>query len=125
MRIVFLYLVLLTSQSASGFSMFNSTGIDLQSASLMNTCQIAAEKAATKYENIHNINQCADENFNVVENSVKLTGLALDKKGFVYEMFIESGCARSVKMEVVVGPSSNGQSCLVLSEPQVLGAISN
>jgi hypothetical protein len=125
MRIILLYFVLLTSPSAYAFSLFNSTGIDMQSASLMNACQSAAEKAAIKYENLHNINQCATENSNIVENSIKLSGLALDKKGFVYEMFVESGCSRSVKIEVVVGPTRNGQACLVLSEPQVLGTVSN
>lgn len=125
MRLILLSIALFTSPSLYAFSMFNSTGIDLQSASLMNACQSTAEKAAVKFEAHHNISQCTQNDVSVVENSVKLSGLALDKKGFVYEMFVESGCSRAVKLEVVVGPARDGQSCLLLSQPALLGTVSN
>lgn len=117
--------IIFSSPSAMAFSMMNSTGIDMQSASLMNQCQKAADLAALRFEKVHDISQCPTGDVRILENTSKLTGLALDKKGFVYEMFVGSSCSRSVKLEVTVGPSQDGQRCLLLSEPTVLGTVSN
>ncbi len=109
------------SESATAFTMMGPNGIDLESGALMQSCRVAAEDAALDQEvEIRNAG-CATVPSQVISKNTRLNGLALDRRGFVYEVDVLAGCNRVVRYEVVVGPASNGRSCQLLSTPIPLG----
>lgn len=120
------YLVLLSfwwSMPAFGFAMVSPTGMDMQSAALMQSCQEKAEGSALLTDTRNNTHTCSTALSSVHSNSTKLTGLSLEKKGFVYEVNVDTGCQRTIKYEVEVGPSNDGSRCLLLSTPKILGVM--
>lgn len=122
MKTSFLILALWWTAPAFGFSMVGPSGMDLQSAALMKLCMEKAEQAVLRVEERYQETQCGNERARIVPHTTKLTGLAMDKKGFVYEVDLTSGCSRTLRYEVEVGPANDGRRCDLLSEPQVVGS---
>lgn len=119
MRASLILLISWWSLTAFGFSMVGPSGLDMQSAALMRLCHATAEDSALKAETRDNIAQC--NSVLPTPQATKLTGLALDKKGFVFEVDVDSGCSRVIKYEVEIGPSNDGSRCTLLSVPKAVG----